>query len=451
MMAVQYRYSGMEILYSKEKKKMNCNEELLNFLDQAPTAFHTIAYVRNVLKENDYEEITEGSTWKLKENAKYFVVRNESSVIAFRTVKKEFQGFMIGASHSDSPAFKIKENPEIIANGYVKLNVEGYGGMLMGPWLDRPLSVAGRVIVKEGDCFATKIVNVDRDLCIIPSLAIHMDRQSNSDHTWNGQTDMLPILGDESCKGSFMKIVAEAAGVHEKDIIGHDLFLYVREKGTVLGADKEYVSAPHLDDLQCGFGNLQGFLQASKSASIPMLVIFDNEEVGSSTKQGANSTFLEDTMHRIAASFQREFASAAANSFMVSADNAHAIHPNHPEKADPVNRPHMNQGIVLKFNANQLYTTDGVSAAVFRSLCETCKVPLQVFTNRSDSRGGSTLGNISNTHVSLNTVDIGLAQLAMHSCYETCGTKDTQYLITAMKKFFSCSLQEEGQGTYRLK
>ncbi len=430
---------------------MKINQELLTFLDHAPTAFHAVAQVRDVLKENGYEEIVEGNDWKLKNNAKYFVVRNESSIIAFRTAKKNFNGFMIGASHSDSPAFKVKENPEIVANGYVKLNVEGYGGMLMSPWLDRPLSVAGRVIVQKGNSFVTKLVNVDRDLCMIPSLAIHMDRDANKDHTWNAQTDMLPIIGDASAKGKFMQIVAQAAGVKEKDIIGHDLFLYVREAGSIWGADKEYVSAPHIDDLQCGFGNLQGFLQASSSTSVPMLVIFDNEEVGSSTKQGADSTFLEDTMHRIADAFGKDFAQAAASSFMISADNAHAIHPNHPEKADPVNQPHMNAGIVMKFNANQHYTTDGISAAIFRSLCKSVDVPLQVFTNRSDSRGGSTLGNISNTHVSLNTVDIGLPQLAMHSCYETCGAKDTAYLIAVMKEFFSKSLQEQGQGTYLLK
>lgn len=430
---------------------MNTNEELLKFLQACPTAFHTIASVRMVLKENGYEEICEGNAWHLKTNAKYFVVRNESSVIAFRTAGKDFTGFMIGASHSDSPAFKVKENPEIVEHGYVKLNVEGYGGMLMSPWLDRPLSIAGRVIVQKKDKILTKLVNVDQDLCMIPSLAIHMDRDANKDHTWNAQTDMLPVIGDESSKGKLMKLVAKAAGVKEEEIIGHDLFLYVRENGTVWGAQKEYLSAPHLDDLQCGFADLYGFLQAAKSTSIPMLVIFDNEEVGSSTKQGADSTFLEDTMHRIASAFGKEFAEAAASSFMVSADNAHAIHPNHPEKADPVNQPQMNQGIVLKFNANQHYTTDGVSAAVFRSLCKEVNVPLQVFTNRSDAKGGSTLGNISNTHVSLNTVDIGLPQLAMHSCYETCGTKDTAYLITVMKAFFAKSFQEEGQGTYILK
>ena len=414
-------------------------KSLLEFLNGAHTSFQAIAQVRQVLKENNYEELIEGKDWNLKEGGRYFIVRNESSVIAFRIPKNDFNGFMIGASHSDSPSFKIKENPEIVQNGYVKLNVEGYGGMLMGPWLDRPLSVAGRVIVKEGDRFVTKLVDVDRDLLLIPNLAIHMDRGANKDHSWNVQIDMLPVLGEESAKGSFMKIVAQAAGVEEKDIISHDLFLYIRQKGTAWGADNEYISAPHLDDLQCGYGDLNGFLNSTDSASVPVLAIFDNEEVGSRTKQGADSSFLEDTLTRICAAFHKDLRAAAASSFMVSADNAHAVHPAHPEKADPVNRPLMNKGIVIKYNANQFYTTDGVSAAIFKEICAAVNVPVQTFTNRSDERGGSTLGNISNSHISLNTVDIGLPQLAMHSCYETAGVRDTEYLIKAMTEFFSSS------------
>ncbi len=425
-------------------------KSLLEFLNGAHTSFQAIAQVRQVLKENNYEELIEGKDWNLKEGGRYFIVRNESSVIAFRIPKNDFNGFMIGASHSDSPSFKIKENPEIVQNGYVKLNVEGYGGMLMGPWLDRPLSVAGRVIVKEGDRFVTKLVDVDRDLLLIPNLAIHMDRGANKDHSWNVQIDMLPVLGEESAKGSFMKIVAQAAGVEEKDIISHDLFLYIRQKGTAWGADNEYISAPHLDDLQCGYGDLNGFLNSTDSASVPVLAIFDNEEVGSRTKQGADSSFLEDTLTRICAAFHKDLRAAAASSFMVSADNAHAVHPAHPEKADPVNRPLMNKGIVIKYNANQFYTTDGVSAAIFKEICAAVNVPVQTFTNRSDERGGSTLGNISNSHISLNTVDIGLPQLAMHSCYETAGVRDTEYLIKAMTEFFSSSLKDEGQGAYTL-
>lgn len=426
------------------------NEQLLNFLEKAHTCYQAVDEISRILKNQGYSELNESDVWELREGGRYFVTRNGSSIIAFRVPKKNFNGFMIGASHSDSPSFKIKENPEIISNGYVKLNVEGYGGMLMGPWLDRPLSVAGRLIVKDGNRYVTKLVDIDRDLLLIPNLAIHMNRNANKDQSWNVQTDLLPVLGSEKeSKGSFMKIVAEAAGVSESDILGHDLLLYIRGRGTVWGAHDEYLSAGHLDDLQCGFGNMYGFLEARDSSSVPVLAIFDNEEVGSRTKQGADSTFLEDVLSRIASGCgknEEEYHAAVADSFMVSADNAHAVHPNHPEKADPVNRPLMNEGIVIKYNAAQHYTTDGVSAAVFKDICNKADVPYQYFTKRSDSAGGSTLGNISNAHISIDTVDIGLAQLAMHSCYETCGTKDTDYLIAAMKKFFSGSVHKEKGG-----
>ena len=280
---------------------------------------------------------------------------------------------------------------------------------------------------------------MDRDLLLIPNVAIHMNRDANKSQTWNAQVDMLPVLGSaDEAKGSIMRIIAESAGVSDSDIISHDLFLYVRDKGKVWGGSEEYISAPHLDDLQCACGCLEGFLGANNSSSVPVLAVFDNEETGSLTKQGADSTLLEDVLKRISLSCSKDeegYYRAVSSSFMVSADNAHALHPNHPEKADPVNRPAINKGIVIKFNAAQHYTTDAVSCAVYRDLCESNDIPVQVFTNRSDSRGGSTLGNVSNAHVSLNTVDIGLAQLAMHSCYETAGAKDTKHLIDAMTIF----------------
>ncbi len=431
----------------------NINEELLDFLEQSPTCFHVISNIRKTLKDAGYEELSEGQVWSLQEGGKYFVVRNESSLIAFRIPKKDFTGFMIAASHSDSPSFKIKTNPEIVREGYVKLNVERYGGMLMAPWFDRPLSAAGRVIVKEDGVFKTKLVNADQDLLMIPNLAIHMDRTANDGHKYNAQTDMEPILAQGEA-GQFMKIIAEACGVKEEDILGHDLFLYVRGRGTVWGANQEFISAGHLDDLQCSFADLKAFVDSENTESVPVLAVFDNEEVGSSTKQGANSTFLEDVLSRISCGCGRsseQLKTAVANSFMVSADNAHAVHPNYADKADPVNRPKMNSGIVIKYNANQKYTTDAVSAAVFRQICASAGVPVQDFTNRSDMLGGSTLGNISNSHISLNTVDIGLAQLAMHSPYETAGTKDTAYLVKAVREFFSVSFRDEGQGNWSLK
>lgn len=429
--------------------------ELLDFLQKSPTCYHVISNLRSILKEAGYEELCEGTEWSLSEGGKYFVTRNESSLISFRIPRKDFSGYQIAATHSDSPSFKIKENPEIgVENAYVKLNVEKYGGMLCAPWFDRPLSVAGKLIVREGNRFISKLVNVDRDFVMIPNLAIHMNRTVNDGYAYNPQRDMLPILGDYGAKGTFMDLIAESAGVKKDAIAGNDLFLYSRTPGTVWGAHHEFLSAGHLDDLECGYSNFRGFLDADENKnSVPVYVIFDNEEVGSGTKQGADSTFLADTLERIGIACGRtaeQNRTAIASSFMVSADNAHAVHPNYADKADPVNRPFMNRGIVIKYNANQKYTTDSVSTAIFKAVCTMANVPCQEFTNRSDMAGGSTLGNISNAHVSLNTVDIGLAQLAMHSPYETAGTKDPGYLVKAMRTFFALSLKDEGRGVYTL-
>ena len=429
-------------------------EELLAFLEASPTCFHAVDNIRGILMENGYTELREAAGWELQEGGKYFTVRNGSSLIAFQIPTKQYTGFMIGASHCDSPAFKIKENPEIVSGGYTRLNVEGYGGMLCGPWFDRPLSIAGRIVVRTENGLETKTVDLDRDLVMMPSLAIHMDRGANKGHEYNIQKEMCPILGQEGEAGILMRMNADEAGVKAEDILGHDLFLYARVKGTVWGKDNEFVSCGHLDDLQCTYGDLQGFLKAHPAQSVPVLAVFDNEEVGSMSKQGAFSTFLEDVLARIHIACGRseeERRAVPASSFMVSADNAHAVHPAYMEKADPVNRPQMNKGIVIKYSANQKYTTDAVSAAVFKELCTRAEVPYQIFTNRSDMVGGSTLGNLSNVNVSLNTVDIGLAQLAMHSPYETAGTKDTQYLADVMALFFSSSLHTGAPGCYTIR
>lgn len=428
---------------------------LFEFIEKSPSPFHAIANMKEALEAEGYEKLLESRGWNLKEGGKYYVTRNGSSIIAFRIPKTDFAGFQIAASHSDSPSFKVKEHPEMqVEDQYVKLNVEKYGGMICAPWFDRPLSVAGRVVVKEENALVTKLVCVDKDLLLIPNLAIHMNREANDGYKYNAQKDLLPLYGMNLEKGTFMEQIAEAAGVEKEQIVGNDLFLYNRMPGSVWGAKDEFISIGKLDDLQCAYSSLQGFLAAGASECVPVHAVFDNEEVGSGTKQGAASTFLLDTLLRINEALgrtQEQYRQALASSFMVSADNAHAVHPNQTDKACPTNRPYINGGVVIKYSANQKYTSDGISAALFRQICEKAEVPCQVFANRSDMPGGSTLGNISNMQVALNTVDIGLPQLAMHSPYETGGVKDTDYLIKALTAFFETVVEEIDDGVYNVK
>ena len=416
-------------------------EKLLDFIEKSPTAFQAVDEMQKRLTENGFEVLSEKEYWKLIPGGKYLVTRNNSALIAFCIPEKESRVFHIMASHSDSPSFKIKENPEIkVDNSYVKLNVEKYGGMLMAPWFDRPLSVAGRVIIRRNGGLKEKLINIKRDLVMIPNLAIHMNREANNGVSYNPQKDLQPLFAVGNTDRTLLEIIAEQTGVKKEDIISHDLFLYNRMPGTIWGADKEFVSSARLDDLQCAFASMEGLLRAQNHESIAVHCVMDNEEVGSGTKQGAASTFLKDTLLRINMGLGRtyeEYLMTLAGSFMVSADNAHALHPNYTDKTDPTNHPVLNKGIVIKFNANQKYCTDAVSAAIFKELCTKAGVPYQTFVNRSDIAGGSTLGNISNTQVPMNTVDIGLPPLAMHSPYETAGVKDTEYLVRAAEELFA--------------
>ncbi len=430
------------------------SRELIDFIDKSYSCYHVVHNIKELLKEKGYEELLESKPWNIKEGRKYFVVRNSSSLIAFYIPKKEFCGFQIMASHSDSPTFKIKDNAEIhVNNKYVKLNVEKYGGMIMAPWFDRPLSVAGKIVIKTEKGIQVRLINVDRDLFVIPNLAIHMNRKVNEGYVYNPQIDMLPLYGGEEAKNTFMDTIAKTANIEKEKIIDTDLFLYSRIPGTIWGAKEEFISSPKLDDLQCAFSTLKGFIESDNKESVPVYCIFDNEEVGSTTKQGAASTFLKDTLVRMNMSLNRtreEYFMALTSSMMVSADNAHAVHPNYEGKADLTNRPYMNDGIVIKYDAKQKYTTDSVSGALFKEICKKANIPYQIFYNRSDIQGGSTLGNISNTQVSLNTVDIGLPQLSMHSPYETAGVKDTYYLVRAAKEVFSSSIIMEEEGCFQI-
>lgn len=415
------------------------SRDLIHFIAKSPSTFHAVRGIKAALLYAGFTEIREEDTWQIEKGGKYVVTRNGSALMAFTVPQEGAEAFHITASHCDSPTFKIKENPEIADGPYVKLNVEGYGGMIMSTWLDRPLSVAGRLLVTENGHLAEKLVAIDGTMLVIPSVAIHMDRSVNQHKEWKVQKDMLPLYGMTGAKTPFMDVIAAAAKVKAEDILAHDLILYSRVPGTIWGEEREFISSPKLDDLQCAFACFRGFTQGQKEKYISVYALFDNEEVGSATSQGAGSTFLANTLERLARSLgysYDETMAMIARSFMISADNAHSVHPNHPEYADPVNRPVINGGIVIKYSAAQKYATNAFSGAYFKKLCKDHDIPTQTFTNHSDNPGGSTLGNISNTVIAMPTVDIGLPQLAMHSSYETAGVKDTAYLVDAVTKFY---------------
>ena len=396
-------------------------KELTSFIKNSPTAFHAVKSIRDILTKEGFQELKESEKWKIEKGGKYYVTRNHSSILAFKVGNQlDEYSFHVTASHSDSPTFKIKENAEIeVKKKYTVLNTEGYGGMICSTWFDRPLSVAGRVIVKTDSGMETRLVKVERDLLMIPSLAIHMDRAVNEGRAINKQVDMLPVFaGSAKEPGEMKKLIAEEIGVEEEKIYGMDLFLYNRMEPSVWGRENEFLSCPQLDDLQCAFASLNGFLAGENAKNINVFACFDNEEVGSGTKQGAASTLLSDVLWRINKALgkdEEDFYRAVAGSFMLSCDNAHAVR-----------------------------------IAIFKAICEKAGVPVQFFANRSDAAGGSTLGNIAMAQVSMNTVDIGLPQLAMHSAYETSGVKDTGYLIEASKEFYSCHIKAAGDGLFEI-
>ncbi len=412
-------------------------DALRGFLDASHSTYHVQAYLTRELDDAGYTRLWAKDPWNLVPGGKYYMLRGGTSLIAFRIPQEVPKGFLMSASHCDRPTFKLKDDYEI--NGiYSRVNTEVYGGMLMTTWLDRPLSIAGRVLVEAGDRVDYKLVDIDQDLLLIPNVAIHMNRQINEGHKWNPAVDMVPLVGGSDDAGKLRALLEEHAG---GKILGHDLYLYPRLKSAVWGIDGEFLSASGLDDLECVWGSAQGFLSAKDSGSIPVLCVFDHEEIGSGSAQGAGSTLLPDTLSRICESLGISLHQMLAQSFMISADNAHALHPNHPELADPTNAPVLGRGIVLKYNSAMKYCTDGVSAAVIRKVCEKAGVPLQTYHNRADIPGGSTLGRISLAQVSVPTADIGLPQLAMHSTYETAAVADVEYLEKAMTAYYSSTLE----------
>ena len=414
----------------------------MDFIQDSPSCYHVVSNAAAMLQDAGAICLDEKQSFKLEKGNCYFVTRNGSAIIAFRLPLKEASGFSIVAAHTDCPTFKLKAKPEI-TNGspYTTLNVEAYGGMLMAPWFDRPLSIAGRAFVKGKGGPEARLVNFDKDLCQIVNLCIHQNRDVNKGYEYNVQRDMLPIIGLGDDKVEINAMVADLLGIDVSEVLDTELFLYNRMNGSIWGVHDEFFSSPKIDDLQCAFSALKAFITAedSESSKIQMVALFDNEEVGSTTKQGADSDFLRQTVHRVGCALGFDFdkrCALQAASFMLSADNGHSMHPNYMQKCDPTNKPVINGGVMIKYAGNQKYTTDAYSASYLKSILTEAGIPYQMFFNNSSVTGGSTLGNISTSQFSIPTVDIGAAQLAMHSPYETAGTKDTLNLTEGMRAFY---------------
>lgn len=429
-------------------------DDLVEFLQESVTPFHAAATAESWLRAAGYTRLEEADYWNLEPGKGYYVTRNGSSVVAWRVPEHAIGGWRIVASHSDSPSWKVK-NDRVENDGCRRLSVEGYGGMIMPTWLDRPLTVGGRVIVKTEDGIESRLVCIDRDLLVIPSLAIHFQRDVNKGHTYNPQVDMQPLWGPADSR-TLTDLVAEELGVDPADILDTDLQLVTRQTPTQIGPDGEFFMAPRIDDLECAATTLLGFLDAAAetdSACAPVWAMLDNEEVGSSSRMGAESSYLRDALDRIIEAVPHSgqaMPRALANSFMLSADNAHATHPNFPQKSDPCAPVRLGGGVVLKYNASQKYTTNAVSGAVFRAVCQKAGVPVQVFTNRADEAGGSTLGNLQSHTLPIPMADIGLAQLAMHSAVETASVADAEAMTKAVAAFYRVHLRALGDGTYTL-
>lgn len=423
-------------------------ENMLDFIYESPTQFNAVAVSAEMLEKNGFEKLNPKENWKLEVGKKYYTTKNSSALVAFKVNSDEVEkeGFRIIGSHTDSPGFRIKPNAEMESCGaYLKLNTEGYGGMILSTWLDRPLAMAGRVFLRGENPFkpVEKIVNINKPVCIIPNLAIHMNRSINDGYKYNKQTDMLPLVGlinEQLEKDNYMvKLLASELDVEVEEIIDFDIFLYEYEKGCFTGANEEFISTGRLDNLSMYYSSVEALLDSDSKSGISIAVGFDNEEVGSSTKQGADSNMLLNILERICISLgkdRQQFFEAIENSFIISSDLAHAVHPNVNGMADPTNRPVMGKGPVIKVHAGQAYTSDGYSISVYKEICRECGVEYQEFVNKSDQRGGSTIGPISSTHIDIPSVDIGAPILSMHSIRELGCSEDFYNTYKTFVKFY---------------
>ncbi|MBQ7223007.1 MAG: M18 family aminopeptidase [Erysipelotrichaceae bacterium] len=418
-------------------------KEMVKFLNSCHSIFQAVDVMEKQLSKAGFKGLGENEYWQLEKGGSYYVTRNNSSIIAFRIPQDEIKSSNIVVSHSDSPCFKIKPVAELNNPHYKRLNVEVYGGAILPSWLDRPLSIAGRALVRKDGVITSCLVDFDENMAIIPNVAIHQNREINSGYKYNPQVDLIPLWGLDDGEESLLNKIAAELKIAREDILSYDLFIYNRDEACLWGRDKEFISSPRIDDLACAFTSMQGIMKAASRDSLNIMGVFDNEEVGSMTRQGMASDFLANVIERVFSCFglERErIMGIMANSFMISADNGHAVHPNHPELYDQANQAYMNKGIVIKRCASQSYVTDAVSEAVIRELCERAKVPYQYFANRSDVRGGGTQGAIAGLHIPSMAADIGLAQLAMHSSFETAGSKDVDHLIKLFEEFYQSSI-----------
>lgn len=429
--------------------KMGKANNMIKFLNSCHSVFHATKSIEEELKAAGFVKLRETDAWKLENNRYYYVMRNDTSIIAFKVPEMiRVRSLNIVASHSDSPCFKIKPVSNLKDPNYGKLNVEVYGGAILSSWLDRPLSIAGRVIVSEEGRLVSKLVDFDENMAIIPNVAIHQNREANNGYKWNPQVDLIPVVSLENNEQFLVERIAEDLGIAVSDVCSYDLYLYNREQGYIWGRKGELLSAARLDDLACAYASLQAFKHSFSEHSVNIYAVFDNEEVGSMSRQGMASTFLMDTINRIFAAFffnQSDIATVLANSFMISADNAHALHPNHPELYDSGNQAKLNAGVVIKFNAAQSYVTDAVSQAVIQKLCQNAEAKYQFYANRSDLKGGGTQAAIANVHLSIMSADIGLPQLAMHSAFETAGAEDVDEMIKLLSEFYNSSIMVDGE------
>ncbi len=427
-------------------KEESINKLLLDLFNNSYNEYFAISNIKKLLDDNGFICLLENEKYEISLGKSYYILRDGSSIIAFKVPEKlDELYFKIVASHSDSPVLKIKENPTVIENGYNKLKIEKYGGMIVSSWLDKPLGIAGRVCYKNGNAITTRLVNFPTNL-IIPNVAIHQNRDINNGFIYNPQIDLLPILGLGN--NDLFKELLDSTRNNEEEILSYDLNLYNKEKAVLGGINNEFIYSPKEDNLVSAYISILSLISSISYDGISLGVVFNNEEVGSSSLNGADSDFLATNLKRISKSLgfsNDELSRALVKSYLVSLDNAHAIHPNHPEMSDNKNNCLINEGVVIKHNSNMLYTSEAISSAIIKLIASKENISLQTFFNRADARGGSTLGNISLTHVSIRSVDLGIPQLAMHSNYEVMGSKDTINAYKLLKAIFNSKIKIEGE------